>query len=104
MPLTIPTQPVPAQTMLTILDNQNVRLTIVQKPQGVFVDITSDGVDIMLAALAQQVGPLVSRPYTGFRGNLMFVDTQGNADPLYIGMGTRWQLIYLGADEYDVLQ
>ncbi len=102
--LVIPLQPVSSQTLKVVLDNQNCQITIQQKPQGVFVDLNADGTDIVLAALAQEVGPIVSRPYTGFRGNLMFLDTQGNADPEYIGMGTRWQLCYLGASEYAVIQ
>lgn len=38
---------------------------------------------------------LVREAYLGFRGDLAFVDTAGNDDPQYAGLGTRWPLLYL---------
>lgn len=85
------------------MGGQNCQITIYQKPQGVFVDIAADGVAIAAGTLAHDVTPLVSRTYAGFSGNLMFVDTQGKSDPDYSGMGSRYSLVYLTADEYALI-
>lgn len=100
----VPLQPVPAQTCKVILGGQLCQLTISQKDDGVFVDVVADDVTIITAALAQNFSPIVSRKYAGFVGQLIFLDTQGNADPLYTGFGARWVLFYLSGDEYALIQ
>jgi hypothetical protein len=96
---TIPLQPVPTQATKVVLGGQNVQLLIYQKPQGVFVDINADGTDIVVGVIARDAVPLMCRDYLGFIGNLLFVDTQGNSDPSYDGLGSRFSLVYLTAEE-----
>lgn len=100
---TIPLQPVPTQATKVVLGGQNVQLLIYQKPQGVFVDINTDGVDIVIGVVARDAVPLMCRDYLGFIGNLLFVDTQGNSDPSYDGLGSRFSLVYLTAEEYALI-
>jgi len=95
----IPLQPVPTQATKVVLGGQNVQLLIYQKPQGIFVDINADGVDIVVGIIARDAVPLICRNYMGFIGNLLFVDTQGNSDPTYDGLGSRFSLVYLTAEE-----
>jgi hypothetical protein len=102
--LAIPIQQVPSQLSRVVLGNQNCQINIYQKSQGCFVDINSDGVDIVVGVIAKDVTPLVCREYSGFIGNLLFVDTQGNDDPSYSGFGSRWVLIYLTAEEYALIR
>jgi hypothetical protein len=99
----IPLQPVPTQATKVVLGGQNVQLLIYQKPQGVFVDINADGVDIVAGIVARDAVPLMCRNYMGFIGNLLFVDTQGNSDPTYDGLGSRFSLVYLTAEEYALI-
>lgn len=96
---TIPLQPVPTQATKVVLGGQNVQLLIYQKRHGVFVDINADGTDIVVGVIARDAVPLMCRDYLGFIGNLLFVDTQGNADPSYDGLGSRFSLVYLTAEE-----
>ena len=99
----IPLQNIPSQLTKVVLGGQNVQIFIYQKDQGVFVDINSDGVDIVVGVIARDAVPLVCREYAGFIGNLIFIDTQGNYDPFYSGLGSRFSLVYLTADEYVLL-
>lgn len=99
----IPILPVPNQAAKAVLDGQNCQIRIYQKPQGVFVDLTADGVSIATGMLARDAVPLVCRDYAGFSGNLMFVDTRGRSDPDYAGMGSRYSLVYLTAAEYALI-
>ena len=101
---TVPLQPVPSQASKVVLGGQNCQINIYQKPQGIFVDITVDDVEIIVGTIARDIAPLVSRGYTGFIGNLLFIDTQGNSDPSYDGLGSRFYLVYLTAEEYALIQ
>lgn len=99
----VPLQPVPSQSTKVVLGGQNCQLLINQKPQGIFVDINADGVDIVTSVIARDAVPLVCREYTGFTGNLLFIDTQGIDDPAYAGLGDRFSLVYLTAEEYALI-
>lgn len=101
---TVPLQPVPSQSTKVVLGGQNCQILVYQKPQGVFVDINADGVDISVGTIARDAVPLISREYAGFSGNLVFIDTQGSADPVYDGLGSRYSLVYLTAEEYALIQ
>lgn len=100
---TVPLQPVPSQSTKVVLGGQNCQILVYQKPQGVFVDINADGVDISVGIIGRDAVPLVCREYTGFIGNLLFIDTQGSDDPSYEGLGGRWTLVYLTAEEYALI-
>ena len=96
----IPLQQIPAQITKVVLSNQNCQLFIYAKQQGVFVDVAVDDTDIVNCVIARNMVPLVCREYTGFAGNLIFVDNQESSDPLYTGFGDRFSLIYVTAEEY----
>lgn len=99
----IPMQPIPSQLVKVVLGGQNVQIFIYQKDQGLFVDINSDGVDIVVGVIARDAVPIICREYMGFIGNILFVDTQGSSDPTYSGLGSRFSLVYLTADEYGLI-
>jgi hypothetical protein len=99
----IPIQPIPSQLVKVVLGGQNVQIFIYQKDQGLFVDINSDGVDIVVGVIARDAVPIICREYMGFIGNILFVDTQGSSDPTYSGLGSRFSLVYLTADEYGLI-
>lgn len=100
----IPLQPVPSQNVKSVLDGQNFQMFIRQMSQGLFVDVNVDGVEVMTAVVARDAVPLISRDYVGVSGNLLFTDTQGGDDPSYAGLGARFTLIYLTADEYALIR
>jgi hypothetical protein len=90
----IPIQPIPSQIVSCVLGGQNVQIAIYYKTQGLFADVNSNGDDVVVAVLAHDGCPLVCIQYTGFVGNLAFIDTQGTDDPTYDGLGSRYQLVY----------
>lgn len=101
--LQLPLQPVPSQTLQAVCSNQNCQLSIYQKDQGLFVDLNSNGVDVSIAVLALNAVPLTLN-YSGFQGNFLLIDTQGDVDPTYDGLGSRFQLVYLTASEYALIR
>lgn len=98
--LEIPLQPVPAQIAKVVLGGQNCQMALWQKPQGLFVDINVDGVELVTNVIARDAVPLICRDYTGFIGNLLFLDTRGRDDPEYTGLNDRFKLVYLNAEQY----
>ena len=97
----IPLQPVAAQSLQVTLDNQLCLISVYAKNQCMFFDLAVNGVQIASAVECSSFVTLVPTAYLGFSGWLLFVDTQGNDDPMYTGLGTRWILLYI--DSADVV-
>jgi hypothetical protein len=101
--LSIPLQPVPSQQLQIVLGEQNCQISVYLKGTAIYVDTAVNGTNISTAVAALDVVPLVPIAYTGFLGNLLFTDTQGNNNPTYDGLGGRYQLLYLSDAEYALL-
>lgn len=93
-------QAVPSQQLQVVIGGQNCQIAVYQRSTGLYVDVQSNGVDISIGVIAQDLNPLVPTVYFGFQGNLLFVDTQGFEAPTYTGLGARFQLLYLTAADY----
>ena len=100
--LQIPLEPNPSQVVKAILADQQVQLFLYQKPEGLFIDINLNGTDISTGILCLNAVMLAVN-YSGFLGNLFFIDTQGSNDPTYDGIGTRYFLVYLTSEEYGLI-
>jgi hypothetical protein len=103
MPVQVPLQPVPAQQLQIVLGGQNCQIAVYLRGANLYVDVNSNGADISTGVLAMNMVPLVPCIYFGFAGNLVFIDTQGTSDPVYTGLGSRYQLLYLTAADYAQL-
>lgn len=90
----IPLVATPSQTLSVQLGQQSCRVSVRQRRTGIFLDLYVQDVPIVQGAKAIDRKYLVRAPYTGFIGDLFFVDTQGLDDPEYAGLGTRWQLAW----------
>ncbi len=96
----VPTLAVPAQTFTTILNLQQVQVTLRQMVSGLFADVQANGVEICGMVSCQDRTLIVQEDYADFEGDLMFYDTTGNGeDPDFSGLGTRFQLMYLTPEE-----
>ncbi len=91
----VPLQAVPSQTISVVLNNQNCQINVYQKAYGVFLDLYVANVLIIGGQLCENLHRIVRDLYLGFSGDLAFVDTMGSSDPVYSGLGTQYQLVYL---------
>lgn len=101
--LEIPIKNEPNQNLSVILDGQDCQLGIYKRGNNLYMDVNSNGIDIVSTVIARNLVPIVCIPYTGFKGNLIFIDTKENNDPEYNSLGDRYKLIYLNQDEYAII-
>lgn len=95
----VPLKATANQTLLAPVSSQNCRVNVYQKNTGMFMDVLVDEEPIILGVLCENLNRIVRNSYLGFVGDFMFLDTQGSDDPVYTGLGDRWQLVYLEAAE-----
>lgn len=97
--LNVPVQAIPNQTFDTLLAGQACTIRLVQRRTGLFMDLTvNNAPEPMLAGIiCRNNQRIVINAYFGFIGDFKVVDTEGNSDPTYDGLGTRFLLIYLEA-------
>jgi hypothetical protein len=103
--LIIPLQAVPNQTVNVVLNNQSCVINIYQKFWGMFLDLYVNG-SLVIGGVICLTGHLcVISAYLGFVGDLMWADTQSGlpTDPVFTGVGTRYQLQYLSPSDVSAL-
>ncbi|WP_321945828.1 phage baseplate plug family protein [Paraburkholderia sp. J10-1] len=96
--LTIPLAATPSQLLSVALAQQNCGLALYQKRTGLYLDLYVAGNLIMAGVLCRASVYLVRQAYLDFVGDLAFIDTAGSDDPQYTGLGSRWLLLYVGAN------
>lgn len=98
--LVVPTQAAPNQTFTVILSQQQVQVTLRQLSTGLFMDLQSNGREVVGLAPCQNLNRIVRDLYLGFAGDLVFLDNTGaGQDPDYTGLGGRFSLIYIEPSE-----
>lgn len=94
---TIPIADVSSQTLSVQLGGQSCSISIYLKSTGLFCNLSVANALIIGGVICQNVNRIVRDAYLGFVGDLVFVDTQGIADPTSPGLGSRYFLVYLEA-------
>lgn len=112
----VPLAPNPNQTLQIVLAGQNCSIELRSLDGYATTDTVSfDGAQPYIAFTLDVSGVsitrtqnclnrkrlLINRQYLGFVGDFMFIDTQGQDDPQYTGLGTRWQLVYIEAADLE---
>lgn len=93
--LIVPTKPIPSQVVQVQLAGQPCEIRIYQLTYGMFVDLYVNGTLIIGGVICQNLNRIVRSNYLGFVGDLVFGDTEEVSDPVYTGLGSRFQLAYL---------
>lgn len=115
----IPLNPSESQTAQIVLGGQQCAISVYTKTgyeltdaveletviQIIYFDLTVNGVDITNTQNCVNLARLLlNRQYLGVVGDFVFIDTQGNEDPQWEGLGTRWVLVYLDADDIATIE
>lgn len=98
--IAVPLQPIPAQAFNVTLGGQPCRVVLYQKGSFFFMDLTVNNTNVVQGRMVLNNVWIVRYAYLGLSGDLVMYDTMGSNDgPTYDGLGTRYQLYYLTADE-----
>lgn len=115
----VPLSALESQTLQILLNGQQCALSVYTKTgyeltdaieletviQIIYFDLTVNGVDITNTQNCVNLARLLlNRQYLGVVGDFVFIDTQGNEDPQWEGLGTRWVLVYLDADDIATIE
>ena len=91
----IPIKPTASQTFTIQLGTQFCKINLYQKFNGLYFDLIVNGETIVQTMICLNRVGLVRYAYLGFVGQLVFIDTQGDTDPNYEYLGTRYILAYI---------
>lgn len=99
----VPLQAIQKQNILTNLDNETVQLNVYQLRYGMFIDIYVNAALLIGAVICRNLTLIIRDNYwstnLGFAGDFIFNDLFGSTDPVYTGLGTQYQLLYLSPTE-----
>lgn len=90
----IPIDPIPYQEFSVILNGQNCVIVLRQIAERLYSDLTVDDIPVFSGRICQNGTAVNLYSDKDFSGKLSFVDTLGNDNPQYEGLGTRWLLLY----------
>ncbi|WP_102781316.1 phage baseplate plug family protein [Klebsiella variicola] len=88
-----------SQTFTVDLGGQSCQIRIVQRSTGIYMDLYVNNAPVVQGVLCINCVKLVRYSYLGFSGDLVIVDTQGETDPFYDELGSRYRLYYLSQDD-----
>lgn len=95
----IPLTALPDQRMQMILGGQDVALRVYSRDERLYTDLDLDDAPVWRGFLGRNCVPCKLYTHLAFKGQLVFVDMQGTADPHWSGLGSRWLLVYLTDEE-----
>ncbi len=95
----IPIKAVAAQNFYVIINEQICSINIYTRGNYLYFDLAVNNASITRCTICRNIAKLVKQDYLGFNQNFIFLDTQGETDPFYTGLGTRYKLFYLDAEE-----
>ena len=95
----IPLQAVAAQHFDVALGSQACTIRLYQRRGALYFDLLLDQVNVALGVVCRDRNYLVRAAYSGFVGELYFLDLQGTDDPTYSGLGSRFILVYEDSPE-----
>ena len=95
----IPLQPIPAQEVQVILGGQNCTFSVYWRFGKLYADLLVDSEPVFTGAICQNLQWVNQSSSPVFSGGLIFVDSLGEESPRWDGLGSRWSLLYLDAEE-----
>lgn len=91
---------IPNQTLSVTLAGQNAQIAVRQNGENMYFDLKQDDNPIVLTRICRdRQRLLIDARYRGFIGDFAWVDIASTSQPNYLGIGTRFFLIYLEAGE-----
>lgn len=96
---TIAIEPKKSQSLSITLAGQLCIIRLIQRESFIYMDLTVNGGPIMQGVPCLYGNKMVGYSYLGFKGDLVFLDNEGQSDPAYEGLGGRYILYYIEESE-----
>jgi len=95
----LPVKNEPNQRFSVVLDDQNCTIELFQRYDHLYLNLFVDDTAVVSGVVCHDRLDLVAVDTLAFRGMLYFADVQGNSDPQYEGLGTRYCLVFVPEGE-----
>lgn len=92
---TVSLVPQKSQSISVNLAGQQCTIRLIQRESFMYMDLTVNGNPIMQGVPCLYGNKMVGYSYLGFKGDLVFIDNDGQNDPSYEGLGSRYILYYI---------
>lgn len=103
MAIQIPLSALPNQELLIVLGEQRCTLHVFDRGGRLYLDLYCDYNPVQLGAICLPFCPIITATGRGFIGQLRIIDKltkpQAQAIPYYQGLGSRFFMYYLSAQE-----
>ncbi|EPS9340814.1 phage baseplate plug family protein [Escherichia coli] len=97
--ITVSVLPSKSQSISVSLAGQPCNIKIVQRQSFMYMDLTVNEVPIMQGVPCLHGNKMVRYSHLGFKGDLIFIDNDGESDPRWEGLGSRYLLYYIEENE-----
>lgn len=84
-----------SQSVMVNLAGQSCVIRLVQRVSAIYMDLTLNGNPIFQGVPCLYGTKIVRYSYLGFKGDLVFLDNEGESDPHYEGLTERFPLYYI---------
>ena len=91
-----PLTPIPHQLVASVVGSQSYEITIRQMGSSLFTSVVIDGEQITRNVRATSGGSITPWGDARVGTQIYWQDTQGDDDPQFDGLGSRWLLCYEG--------
>lgn len=84
-----------SQSVMVNLAGQSCVIRLVQRVSAIYMDLTLNGTPIFQGVPCLYGTRIVRYSYLGFKGDLVFLDNEGESDPSWDGLADRFPLYYI---------
>ncbi|EKN5157557.1 hypothetical protein ACPX3P_000674 [Yersinia enterocolitica] len=84
-----------SQSIFITLEGQSCLIRIIQRDSSIYMDLTVNGDPILQGVPCLYANKIVRYKYLGFRGDLFFLDNEGQSDPQWNGLADRFPLYFI---------
>jgi hypothetical protein len=87
--------PIPSQDFTCVLADQYCRVWLYQRESYLYMDLWVGLKTVCRGAVCQYGADVLQSRSIDFKGTLHFYDFLGKSKPHYLGLGSRWPLLYV---------
>ncbi|OBX10418.1 hypothetical protein QV09_05580 [Gallibacterium salpingitidis] len=97
----IPLASTPNQELTVNVGGQNIGITLNTRLNNeLYISVTADDKQIINNRICRNKTKLINAEYQDINGELVFLDSQGNSDPNWKELNSRYLLYWVDKDEF----